>query len=276
MTPDKPKLPTTLFIKSLMIRTPLEPLGRRLRWLLGSKHRHKHPELWEMYLEEQRIPLVLKKVLKDDSCCVDVGGHIGSFLNLLQRYAPRGRHSVFEASPTKSEWLRRRFPEMKVFSCAVAAEDGKAVFEEDYARPGYSALQREGKNSSARRVRYEVETRRLDDVLADVDRIDLIKLDIEGGELAALRGASKLIEQHKPVIIFECGSEYEFAEQKLSKLDIYRFVTEELNYRIFGLADFIFDKGEMGYDEFRKCGLYPFRGFNFVALPKSTSVTMPR
>ena len=48
----------------------------------------------------------------------------------------------------------------------------------------------------------EVQTCRLDDVLLEMDRIDLIKLDIEGGgELAALRGAAKVIERWKPALI---------------------------------------------------------------------------
>ena len=46
-------------------------------------------------------------------------------------------------------------------------------------------------------------------------------------------------------------------------------ITQDLGYDIFSFTDFLFDKGEMTYDEFRKCGLYPFRALNFVAVPRS-------
>lgn len=216
------------------------------------------------------MPLVLQKILKKDSCAVDIGGHVGSFLNLLIKHAPKGRHIVFEPSLTKSEWLRSRFPDVPVFPYAVAKEAGIAVFEEDRARPGFSALQQGRREPAAEIVRYEVKTCRLDDVLLELGRFDLIKLDIEGGELAALQGAVKVIERWKPVVIFECGPEYWFAERKLSRMSLYKFITEDLGYNILGFTDFLFDKGEMPYDEFRKCGLYPFRALNFVALPRAT------
>ena len=56
-------------------------------------------------------------------------------------------------------------------------------------------------------------------------------------------------------------------------IDLYEFITGDLGYNIFTFEDFLFDKGEMSANEFRKCGLYPFRAFNFVALPGPRAVT---
>jgi FkbM family methyltransferase len=254
-----------------MLGTPLEACARRLRWLLHARHRRKHPELWEFYIEEQRMPLVLQRLLKVDSCCVDVGGHIGAFLRLLKTYASKGQHVVFEASPTKSRWLKQRYSDTKIFAYAVSDKTGTAIFEEEYARPAYSGLRYGTVAHATKCVAYEVETRRLDDVALGLDRLDLIKFDIEGGELAALRGASGLIAKWKPAVIFECSSEYWLAEAKLSRLDLYNFIADDLGYEIFGFSDFLFGKGSMSYDEFRKYGLYPFRGFNFVALPRKAA-----
>ena len=122
MTLRAPKLPISLLIKSVTVRTRLGEFAKQIRWLLSAAHRSKYPELWELYLEERRMPLVLEKNLKKNSCAVDVGGHIGSFLNLLIKYSPQGKHIVFEPSVTKSQWLRRRFPEAKVFPYAVSNE----------------------------------------------------------------------------------------------------------------------------------------------------------
>ena len=209
-----------------------------------------------------------RRFLKKGSCAVDVGGHVGSFLNLLIKYSPEGQRIVFEPSPTKSRSLSSRFPDVQVFPYAVANEAGTAVFEEDCARSGFSALQREYRRPTAKIARYEVKTCQLDDVLLELGRFDLIKLDVEGGELAALQGAAKVIERWNPAIVFECGPESWFAEQKLSRMDLYKFITQGLGYNILGFPDFLFNKGEMTYDEFRKCEYYPFRALNYVALPR--------
>ena len=258
-------------MKSLIVGTRLGDAAGHLRWLWGYGQRRKHPELWELYLEERWLPAVLQRLLRPASCGVDVGSHIGSFLGLLRRYAPQGRHVAFEPSPTKSKWLKRRFRDVEIFPYAVADRAGTAVFEENAALSGYSHLLSGGapKAQGGGLSHYDVQMCRLDDVLRDRDRLDLIKIDVEGGELAVLRGAETLIRKWQPAIIFECGSEYGLEKKKLSRKDLYDYLTSGLGYRIFCFADFVFDKGELTFDEFRKCGLYPFRAFNFVAVPRN-------
>jgi hypothetical protein len=51
------------------------------------------------------------------------------------------------------------------------------------------------------------------------------------------------------------------------RADIYNFLTADMDYRIYCFSDFLFNRGSMEFSEFFKCGLYPFRAFNFVALP---------
>jgi FkbM family methyltransferase len=261
-------------MKSLLVGTRLGDAAGRLRWLWGYGQRRRHPELWELYLEEHWLPVVLRRLLTPISCGVDVGSHIGSFLALLTKFAPEGRHAAFEPSPTKSRWLKRRFRDVEIFPCAVADKAGTAVFEENTALSGYSHLLAPGslpKNGSDGASHYDVAVCRLDDVLLDRGRVDLIKIDVEGGELAALRGAETLIRKWQPAIIFECGSEYGLERKNLSRRDLFDYLTSGLGYKIFCFADFAFDKGELTFDEFRKCGLYPFRAFNFVAVPRYAS-----
>ena len=48
-----------------------------------------------------------------------------------------------------------------------------------------------------------VEAVRLDDALADVSRIDVIKMDIEGAEPRAWQGMQQLIAAHRPILVLE-------------------------------------------------------------------------
>ncbi len=44
--------------------------------------------------------------------------------------------------------------------------------------------------------------------LTALDRIDLVKLDVEGADLHALRGMRGLLERHRPVLFVECHDIY--------------------------------------------------------------------
>lgn len=253
-------------IKAFLVGTPLEAAALRLRWLLNFPQRRRHPELWGIYLEEEHLPRVLKRLLKRNSSAVDVGAHIGSFTSLLLQTSPQGKHVAIEASPSKGAWLRKRFPSVDVQSVAISDSNGTAMFQEDIKFPGFSRLSAEASNDHC--ISYSVETRRLDDLLSGRD-VDLIKIDVEGLELSVLRGATETIKKCRPPIIFECGAEYALRDQGISRRDLYDYLTQELHYSIFTFADFLFDKGAMEFDEFRRCGLYPFVAFNFIALPAS-------
>lgn len=259
------KVPHFLFVKSLVVNTPLEAPAKQLKWWLSARQRWRHPELWEFYLEDRRMPKVLRQLLGPDSCGADVGAHIGSFLSLLRKVAPNGEHFAFEPSRTKSKWLKRKFRDVQVFPAAVGEKKERALFEEDPIRPGYSRLVDPQSDLSV--TAYEVEVCRLDDVLHNVRRLDLLKLDIEGNEFSAIRGAVTIIKKLRPTILFECGTESDFERMNLDREAMYNFITKDLNYRIYTYADLLFDRGPLGYDEFRRCGIYPFRALNFLALP---------
>lgn len=72
---------------------------------------------------------------------------------------------------------------------------------------------------------FEVPLRKLDEEFASfhVDRLDFIKLDIEGGELGALRGAEAVIQRYRPVIMVEINAEtYTAAGYTVD--DVYQFL----------------------------------------------------
>ena len=54
---------------------------------------------------------------------------------------------------------------------------------------------------------------RLDVKLAGLDRLDLVKLDVEGADLHALRGMSGLLARFAPVLFVECHDIYGYYDR---------------------------------------------------------------
>ena len=74
-------------------------------------------------------------------------------------------------------------------------------------RCGYSRMTAQASGNSRRffekTKKIECDVVTLDEHLGHIERLALIKCDIEGADLFAMRGARRLIEKHKPVVITE-------------------------------------------------------------------------
>jgi hypothetical protein len=168
--------------------------------------------------------------------------------------------------------VEAKVPQATKFEIAAGEQNTDATFAEDRRLPGYSRLL----TASDKDVEtYQVQVRRLDDVLADIGKIDLIKLDIQGAELSALKGAKTLISKWQPLIIFECGQEYGAAEAGYDRKLLYDYLVE-IGYSVSTPVDFFFGKEPMSFSEFKKSGLYPFTAMNFIGAPQTTAREAPR
>lgn len=248
----------SLAIKSAVIGSPLEPAALILRKIAKIPFRLRHPELSEMFEEDRFIDLVIRATLRPGSNCIDAGCHLGSVLSRFLKFAPFGRHLAIEPVPTKYELLRRKFPTVDLRCVALSDKAGTAMFEEDIKRPGFSRLSDSPRKNSRS---YSVETVTLDSIVTHP--FHFIKMDIEGGELNALRGATKILAQMPP-ILFECGSEHDMLAQKVDRGDIFNLL-RAAGYSIRTARGHVEGCEPLTLEQFRKCGIYPFRAFNFVA-----------
>jgi len=53
----------------------------------------------------------------------------------------------------------------------------------------------------------DVKAEAMDDLFSYLDKVDFIKIDVEGSELPAIQGCTKIIEKCRPTIIVECHAQ---------------------------------------------------------------------
>jgi FkbM family methyltransferase len=153
---------------------------------------------------DDQLSEVMRRVLRPDSNCIDVGCHRGTILKEMIAIAPRGEHHAFEALPDLAAKLN--FPSAVIHACAVADKSGTSEFQHVENDPAYSGLRpRIYDRADPRITKITVQVRTLDEAIPVSLPVRLIKIDIEGGEYHALLGATKLISRCRPFIAFEAS-----------------------------------------------------------------------
>ncbi|MGB9467190.1 MAG: FkbM family methyltransferase, partial [Candidatus Acidiferrum sp.] len=153
----------------------------------------------------------VQRLLRPGMTVVDIGAHHGLYTLLAaKRVGRQGRVIAFEPSPRECRRLAKhlrlnRCTNVDVETCAVGNVTGEAdLYWVDGFRDWGNSLRPPEVPEPTRRVRVPVRT--LDDVLAErgIDHVDFIKLDTEGGEMAVLEGAKRLLQTApRPAILAE-------------------------------------------------------------------------
>jgi FkbM family methyltransferase len=186
--------------------------------------RRSMAEKWAYYTgryDYEEIELLCHLLRPGDQVC-DVGGNIGFYaVPLASRLQHIGGHlHAFEPVRSNFARLEENIAINGLQACAIAYQyalsslDGIAeiTLREDFlagSGTGNAAIV----FSESDRIRYSVEQitlRRLDDMGEEMhlDRLDLIKLDIEGHEDEFLRGGASIIARHLPIIFMEVNKAF--------------------------------------------------------------------
>ena len=153
----------------------------------------------------------LRHFISPGMVVVDGGANCGIYSVAAGRLAgPSGRVIAFEPGAETFSVLRRNIhlnhlTNVRAYCAALSDKDGTArLYHHKHGPNSFSlALPKNAVIDSE-----EVVTRTLDEVIREegIDRVGLIKLDVEGAEELALRGAAQVTAHSHPTIIFEVNA----------------------------------------------------------------------
>ncbi len=166
---------------------------------------------------ERETRQLLKRLAQPGMVALDVGAHVGYYTRLLaQRAGAGGRVIALEPNPKTHRVLERNtshLPTVSALQLAAAEGAGNAELYDYLMMSGSGSLHYDESLAHQQRARmgvddvaprrdagfemqrYQVRTAAIDDCLTElgIAQVDLVKMDIEGAELAALRGMRRTI-----------------------------------------------------------------------------------
>jgi FkbM family methyltransferase len=210
---------------------------------------------------------VMKKLLTKRSNCIDVGCHRGEILRTMLKHAPNGIHYAFEPLPKFYQSLTRSFPNnCRIHPVALSEKKGMSTFTHVVSNPPYSGFLQRDYPSKATTELIFVQTNRLDNILPKGLKVDFIKIDVEGGELAVLQGALNTLLKSRPVVIFEHGMG---AADKYGTTPemVYDFLTDRCKMNVSLMSMWLNRDKPFSREAFAE-QFYQKENYYFIAYPK--------
>jgi FkbM family methyltransferase len=150
---------------------------------------------------EQATSRLLDLALREGMTFVDVGANVGLHtLQAARRVGPAGAVIALEPNPHLFRLLRKSIrinDKEDICNCiniALSSADGVATLDgSKYC--GVNSLNEEAETE------FHIKTARLDDVLRDARRVDVVKIDAGGAELDVLEGMNHVLSSHRDIVL---------------------------------------------------------------------------
>jgi FkbM family methyltransferase len=188
---------------------------------------------------EDYVTRVFYKLLQPGDVVLDVGANIGYFTLLSASIVGKsGRVISFEASPQIFTYLSSNLSlneseNVESFCAAVGDKNGQVeFFEADDSHLGLSSLRHLDNNNSKRIMIDMIE---LNCFAENFPKVQLVKVDVEGGEMRVFQGMQKILERDNPFLVFEV-TDVMLKELGSSKNELLNWLSDR-SYKIFQISN---------------------------------------
>jgi FkbM family methyltransferase len=185
---------------------------------------------------EARVVSAIRANVTEGSTFVDAGANIGFFAILAAGIVgPTGRIYAIEMMPPTADRLRLNiaengFSNIQVLEHALSAKSGEQVRATvPHHKFGRASIVNDTRGESHSSI--SVRTKTLDELLGEsAGAIDLMKMDLEGAEAMALKGATRTLNRVRAIIFEQLPGESEAA--RLLEQSGFRLSTLDGNNRL--------------------------------------------
>lgn len=207
----------------------------------------------ELFLQKERdveVINIMKQNLHEGSIFLDIGANIGyETMWGAHLVGQSGRVYSFEPLPHLIKQINEslelnNFSNVSIIKKASGEKEGTATLFIHKEDAGLTSI----KNSLGATDELNIEITTVDKELSQVNRLDVIKLDVEGYEYEALRGGENIICKFLPIIIFEFSPHLYEKDRSGKSLELLFFL-HDLGYKIFAIENL---KKEIHADDFEK------------------------
>lgn len=167
---------------------------------------------------DRELLAVVDECVRPGDCVWDIGGNVGLF-SVAAAVRAGASGAVLSVEPDlelaalirkSAAALTARHASIMVLAVAVSEQPGVASFAIAARGRASNALVEFGSRSQTGGVRetMSVPVMTLDGLLDFGRPPALVKLDVEGAEVAAMRGATRLLREVRPILFVEVGREH--------------------------------------------------------------------
>ena len=216
-------------------------------------HQEVHKQIFYGYFEKHVVD-VLETIIRPGDICLDVGANIGFYAcKLSQLVGDKGHVFAFEPVEYNAKLLRLNALKngaRNVTLCnhALGSKEEQLEMniypEDDFLIGHNSFVENETIQANKNHTKTMIDVLPIDDVLTkqEIKRVDFVKIDIEGFEHQFFSGATRLLNEFKPVFIFE-HSPQRLIDLNIDEADFKSFFKDYDIYQMHlgGLEPYHFD-----------------------------------